>query len=204
VRLVSYNILNGGEGRADPLAEVLIAQRPDIVVLLEADDAAVLDRIALRLRMDHIHFRGSARATAVLSRWSFTETIDHAVFQTALEQPHFEASVEDPNGRAWRVTSRRATHRRSSADDSPHLLVGNFDEAESSKLLRNGYSDTLAMVDEPAARTSNTFPTQYPTERVDRIFTFGFDHARIRDAWVEQDRLAKYASDHFPVGVEIE
>jgi endonuclease/exonuclease/phosphatase family metal-dependent hydrolase len=26
---------------------------------------------------------------------------------------------------------------------------------------------------------------------------------RIKSAWIEQDRLAKYASDHFPVGVEI-
>ena len=31
MRVVSYNILDGGEGRADPLAEVLIARRPDVV-----------------------------------------------------------------------------------------------------------------------------------------------------------------------------
>jgi endonuclease/exonuclease/phosphatase family metal-dependent hydrolase len=36
---------------------------------------------------------------------------------------------------------------------------------------------------------------------VDYIFTFGIDSPR--DAWIEQDRLARYASDHFPVGVEI-
>jgi endonuclease/exonuclease/phosphatase family metal-dependent hydrolase len=28
--------------------------------------------------------------------------------------------------------------------------------------------------------------------------------ASIKSAWIEYDRLAKYASDHFPIGVEIE
>ena len=34
MRLVSYNILDGGEGRADPLAEVIEAQRPDVIGLV--------------------------------------------------------------------------------------------------------------------------------------------------------------------------
>jgi hypothetical protein len=29
------------------------------------------------------------------------------------------------------------------------------------------------------------------------------ERSRLKDAWIEYDRLAKYASDHFPVGVEI-
>ena len=36
MRICSYNILDGGEGRADPLAEVILAQRPDIVAIVEA------------------------------------------------------------------------------------------------------------------------------------------------------------------------
>ena len=39
MRIVRYNILDGGEGRADPLAEVIEAQRPDLVALVEATDA---------------------------------------------------------------------------------------------------------------------------------------------------------------------
>ena len=38
MRIVSYNILDGGVGRADPIAEVLLAQRPDVVGLVEADE----------------------------------------------------------------------------------------------------------------------------------------------------------------------
>jgi len=34
MRVVSYNILTGGEGRADPLAEVLLAQRADVIALV--------------------------------------------------------------------------------------------------------------------------------------------------------------------------
>ena len=45
MKLVSYNILDGGEGRADPLAEVIESQSPDIVVLIEADNPDVLERI---------------------------------------------------------------------------------------------------------------------------------------------------------------
>ena len=52
MRLVSYNILDGGVGRADPIAEILQAQNADIVVLLEADDLSVVERIAGELAAD--------------------------------------------------------------------------------------------------------------------------------------------------------
>lgn len=54
MRIVSYNILDGGEGRADPLAEVIQAQRPDVVALVEADVPATVERIARRLSMDFV------------------------------------------------------------------------------------------------------------------------------------------------------
>ena len=72
-----------------------------------------------------------------------------------------------------------------------------------SKVLEAGYVDTLAARHELYAATTGTFTTQTPGQRVDYIFTHGIDRSRIRDAWIEYDRLAKYASDHFPIGVEI-
>jgi endonuclease/exonuclease/phosphatase family metal-dependent hydrolase len=48
-----------------------------------------------------------------------------------------------------------------------------------------------------------SFTTQNPGERVDHIFSFGVDPNRLAGAHVEHDRLAKYASDHFPVVLEI-
>jgi endonuclease/exonuclease/phosphatase family metal-dependent hydrolase len=38
---------------------------------------------------------------------------------------------------------------------------------------------------------------------VDYIFSHGVPAERLKDAWIEYDRLAKYASDHFPIGLEI-
>ena len=55
MRLVSYNILDGGTGRADALGDVLAAMRPDLVALVEAEDVAVVDHIARRLDMQFLH-----------------------------------------------------------------------------------------------------------------------------------------------------
>src|SRR5439155_25054203 len=72
-----------------------------------------------------------------------------------------------------------------------------------SDLLSHGYVDTLHAVRGEYAANSGTFTTQFPGQRVDHIFTHGVDPARLGGAWIEYDRLAKYASDHYPIGLEI-
>ncbi len=52
MRLCTYNILDGGVGRADPLAEVLRLARADVVIVQEAWDAAWFHRLADALGMD--------------------------------------------------------------------------------------------------------------------------------------------------------
>jgi endonuclease/exonuclease/phosphatase family metal-dependent hydrolase len=64
--------------------------------------------------------------------------------------------------------------------------------------------DRLHAFDANLGQTGGTFTTQHPGQRVDYIFSIGLPLASIRAAWIETDRLAKYASDHFPVGAEIE
>jgi exodeoxyribonuclease-3 len=264
VKLVSYNILDGGEGRADPLAEVILAQRPDVVALVEAQDSAVLDRIASRLKMDFIlgeHLgkgaQGKRQAAALLSRWPISETINHAPLHADAPKSLLEATVIDPTGRQWVfgvvhlhahatlpnekrrlaeldvVLAAFAPHRTS---NRPHILCGDFNSTSPTqrvdpdrckpatreewkangnllprdavqKILAAGYTDALHAVDPAAADLEKahegTFTTQYPGQRVDYTFTFGIERSAIRRAWIEHDRLAKYASDHFPVGVEI-
>ena len=46
VRLLTYNIREGGVGRAEQIAEVISAARPDVVALQEARNPAVVERIA--------------------------------------------------------------------------------------------------------------------------------------------------------------
>lgn len=253
MRVVSYNILDGGEGRADPLAETLIAQRPDVVALVEADDLVVLERIAARLKMDYIHAPGNSHAVALLSRWPIITTINHAPGMPVLSKCLLEAIVATPAGEvvfgvvhlharaAEENEARReeeielvlgifADHR---AQRRPHVLLGDFNanspiqEIDPARLKpatreemqanggviprrviqrieRDGYIDTLAAADPQSARTGGTFTTQYPGQRVDYIFAHGIEPARVRSAWIEQDRLATYASDHYPVGAELE
>ena len=67
LRLLSYNIREGGTGRADDLAEVIDAAAPDVVALEEAVDPAVVRRLAA---LGGFRYWGARRAhsTAFLSR----------------------------------------------------------------------------------------------------------------------------------------
>jgi len=119
VRIVSYNILDGGTGRADPLAEVILAQRPDIVVLVEADDATVVERIAHRLRMDFIHAQGGKKGAAILSRFTIRETIDHGFLLRDREAPKslLEAIIIEPAGREWIIGAVHLSARAREEDE---------------------------------------------------------------------------------------
>jgi exodeoxyribonuclease III len=253
MRLVSYNILDGGEGRADALAAVIEARRPDVVGLVEAESLPVLERIAARLKMDFIQALGKKGASALLSRWPIAETINHAPLQKNITKSLLEARVIEPTGREWffgvlhfhahaaendeRIREAEladvldifARHRTAA---TPHLLLGDtnanspvqqIDPAKCKKstrqewqtngghiprrviqrLLDEGYTDTLSAVDPAKASTLGTFDTEHPGQRVDFIFTWGFDRSKIKDAWIQYAPGAKDASDHYPVGAEV-
>jgi endonuclease/exonuclease/phosphatase family metal-dependent hydrolase len=256
MRIVSYNILDGGEGRADPLAEVILAQRPDIVALVEADQSSVVERIAHRAHMDFIHATGGKKGAALLSRWPIQQTIDHTLLLKGQTIPKslLEASILEPGGREWIIGALHLTahageesererekeiatvlqvFKRYCDSDTPHLLVGDFNsnapdqqiDPEKCKpatrkawhdngghiprrvvqtILDHGYLDTLRSVNPQRARTDGSFSTQYPGQRVDYVYTHGIPSGKIKHAWIEQDRLARCASDHFPIGAEIE
>lgn len=253
MRIVSYNILDGGEGRADPLAEVLIAQRADVVALVEADDLTVLERIAARLKMDFIHAPGNSHASALLSRWPISETINHALLRKGISKSLLEATVEDPAGGDWTIGVVHLHARATESDEDArereidvlldvfkphrdakrrHLLVGDFNSNSPAqqidpdrckprtreewkanggnvprravrKIMDAGYADSLLAHDRTEAANLGTFSTQFPGQRVDYIFSFDAAGQSLQGAWIEQDRLAKYASDHFPVGSEV-
>jgi endonuclease/exonuclease/phosphatase family metal-dependent hydrolase len=253
MRLISYNILEGGEGRADPLAEVIEAQRPDIVALQEADVPAVVERIARRLSMDFIIAPGRHHASALLSRWPIQQTINHALLHPGLSRSFLEAIVLDPSGQQWPIGVLHLPAGATNTDEDsrlrdlsvvldlfknhraanrPHLLCGDFNANASYQridparcktktqqawitngkslphqvtqtLLQAGYLDTYHALHDEQRELIGSFDTQHPGQRVDYIFAFGVPIPQVKNAWVEQDRLAKYASDHFPVGVEI-
>jgi endonuclease/exonuclease/phosphatase family metal-dependent hydrolase len=252
MRIISDNILDGGEGRADPLAEVITAQRPDIVCLIEADNPEVVERIAARLGMDSVTGRGAKHAVALLSRWTIVESINHAGLR-GTPRCLLEATVREPGGREWPVgvvhfkggafeadeVVREAEARvllevfaRHRSAGRPHLLAGDFNAnspfqqidparctprtAEAltanggriprrvmEQILAAGYTDILAVRLGDAAATAASFTTLHPGQRLDYILSFGVPPARMAEARIEQDRLARYASDHFPVVAEV-
>jgi endonuclease/exonuclease/phosphatase family metal-dependent hydrolase len=254
MRIVSYNILTGGEGRADPLAEVLLAQRADVIGLVEAEDPAVLERIAKRLNMDYVQAVGeSGSASALLSRFPIRDSVNHGLIHKGISKSLLQASVSAPQG-TWQFGVVHL-HARATDDDerqreaelrivmkafealrssgAAHLLMGDFNsnspvqEIDLSKckpatreqaaknggviprrvvqeLLNAGYLDTYHSVKPQEAKTQGTFTTQFPGQRVDYIFAHSIPAGRIKTAWIEYDRLATYASDHYPIGVEIE
>jgi endonuclease/exonuclease/phosphatase family metal-dependent hydrolase len=145
MRIVSYNILNGGEGRVDLLVDVIEAQRPDVVVLVEADDPAVVERIAGRLKMDHVHASAGTHAGAILSRWPMAATFNHAPGNGHWMNAFVEARVVDPSGVEWPIVALHfAAHaseereqlrerqldalfaRLADLQRRPHVLAGDF------------------------------------------------------------------------------
>ena len=253
MRIFSYNILDGGEGRADPLAEVILAQKADIVAIVEADDPAVLDRIGRRLGLDYVHGRGKKGAAALFSRWAIKDSINHAAVEK-FSKSFLQATVVDPSGVEWPIGVVHLPAHALEKDElkreeqlkivfnafkplrkakTPHILCGDFNsnspvqkiettkckkstQEESAKngnkiprrvvqqILNAGYIDTMHAFDPELGEHGGTFTTQHPGQRVDYIFAFGIDAKAIKSAWIETDRLTKYASDHFPIGVEIE
>jgi endonuclease/exonuclease/phosphatase family metal-dependent hydrolase len=103
VRIVSYNILEGGGGRTNAIIDVIEKQRPDVVALAEADSLAALERMALRLKMDYVHAPGNKSAVALLSRWPIRQSINHALLRPAISKGLLEATVVDPQGSEWTV-----------------------------------------------------------------------------------------------------
>jgi endonuclease/exonuclease/phosphatase family metal-dependent hydrolase len=228
--IFSYNILDGGEGRADPLAEVIEAHHPDVVVLVEADVPAVVERIASRLKMDFVVADGKRHGGAILARGGIVESVNHSLLREELTDCLLEATVETVREREIDVIlDVFAEDRRA---NRPHLLAGDFnanspvqefeidkckaktrEEVKQNggvlprgavgKLLAAGYVDAFYALDPQAAAKTGSFTTQDPGQRVDYIFAYGIDRARLKSAGVEQDRLAKYASDHFPIWLEL-
>jgi endonuclease/exonuclease/phosphatase family metal-dependent hydrolase len=254
MRLITYNILDGGEGRADPLAEVLEAQRPDIVALVEADVPAVVERIAKRLSMDFIVADGHKHSSALLSRFPIQQSINHVALNPKLSRSFLEATVLDPSGKEWPIGVLHLPAGATEADEDsrlrdlaivmdlfkdhrdnkrPHFLCGDFNATAPyqridpsrcklktqqawksngnqlprraiQSVIKAGYLDTYAALHDEQFKLIGSLDTQHPGQRVDYIFAFGVPKVAVKDAWVEQDRLAKYASDHFPVGAEID
>lgn len=105
MRLLTYNIREGGLGRAALIADVIKSVNPDVVALQEAREPQVVEEIA---RLAGFEYWGSQRAhsTGFLSRikvtnhaWRQPPRTRHAVLEVALEGPFTRLFVV--HLRAW-------------------------------------------------------------------------------------------------------
>ncbi|NNM84425.1 MAG: endonuclease/exonuclease/phosphatase family protein [Phycisphaerales bacterium] len=95
---MTYNILEGGTGRIDPLCEVIRPAAPDVVVVPEAWDAELFDRLADRLGMDSFRadLPGNDRSgIGLLSRWKIRQAVNLGPLSTAFTRGAISAVVEN-------------------------------------------------------------------------------------------------------------
>ena len=145
VRLLTYNIREGGTGRAAEIAEVIMAANPDVVALQEAREPAVVERIA---QLAGFRAWGSQRShsTGFLSRvpvrehaWRHPPRTRHAMLEVRLGDGLPRVFVM--HLRAWfsnwserqRVRELRGLLdgirdelRRERDEDAFHLIAGDF------------------------------------------------------------------------------
>lgn len=147
-RLLSYNIRHGGTGRAEPLARVIEACRPDLVVFQEATDPDLLERVAARCGMAQC----GARPKTSLGFMSRNACADHAWHRPRFSR-HAFLEIHPPGvdfgifgvhlsavHAAW-TERRRALELQSllrsirGYDRRFHLLVGDFNTLAPGELL---------------------------------------------------------------------
>ena len=95
LRIVSYNILDGGLGRLDPIYETLLYLDADVVGLVEADDPAGVAYLARKLRMEHVmaESKNSSHHVALLSRRPIDRMINLTVRLPHMKKAALEATI---------------------------------------------------------------------------------------------------------------
>ena len=139
LRILSYNILRGGAGREQPLAAVINAQAPDIVVLQEATRPDVVERLARATAMT-VSGAMRGRSLGFMSRvpiqefhWIRPRWSQHAFLEIVPEGAQMRifgvhlSAVHAAWTEARRVRELRGLlHAIKEHDRTHHVLVGDF------------------------------------------------------------------------------
>jgi endonuclease/exonuclease/phosphatase family metal-dependent hydrolase len=143
----------------------------------------------------------SARATEAAEQKREAEiahVLDAFAAHRAARRPHILAGDFNSNAPLQQIDPERC---KAATRDAWKTNGGMIPRRIVQRLLDSGYTDSLQAVAPQQAATAASFTTHNAGQRVDYIFTVAIEHPRA--AWIEQDRLARYASDHYPIGAEI-
>ncbi len=143
LRIMSYNILLGGEDRIPHITNVIREQKPDVVALLEANDRDNVEQLARELEMQLVFGEANSEFhVAWMSRLPLLHTDNHRLpvltktlleIELQWERRHIHLFAthlqhkREPEFEQKRVEEMRAiidVMRR--AGDRPHLLVGDL------------------------------------------------------------------------------
>jgi endonuclease/exonuclease/phosphatase family metal-dependent hydrolase len=139
LRILSYNILRGGEGREQPIGEVIRACAPDLVIFQEAYRPAVVARLASDCAMPHWaasagHSVGFMSRVAVAShvwrrvRWARRAYLELVLSETGLSVFGVHLSAVHSNlteqRRAYEVRALLKSVERHHT--GLHLVTGDF------------------------------------------------------------------------------
>jgi exodeoxyribonuclease-3 len=103
LRVVTYNVLDDGRGRAELIVEILRDIAADLIVLQEVFGEDLVRRIGEALGMQYFVARGNSKYhLAVLSRWPIRVRHSHHPFPP-IQQTVLEAVIDCPNGRSLAV-----------------------------------------------------------------------------------------------------
>jgi len=137
LRLLSYNIRFGGRGRETRIAAVITQAKPDLVVLQEATDTRVVERLSELTEMPHWAAK-RRHSTAFLSRsavdqheWRYHRALQRAVLEIDVEGVrvfgvHLRATHSNYNERGRMREVRAILELVQSAGDGFHVLTGDF------------------------------------------------------------------------------
>jgi exodeoxyribonuclease III len=233
LRVLSYNIWNGGEDRLPLIEAVIRAQRPDAVALVEANDRAAVEGLAGRLGMELAYGEANSPfAVAWLSALPVRATTNHRL--PILEKTLLELDVADVRlfathlraGRTERDSERRTAEVAAilgAIGDGDCLLVGDlnavnpidlvgipppeerleFVAREPVELLLDAGFADCFRLQHPSER-GWTYLTWHPWARLDYVLARGEVAGRLRSCDVVAGDDALRASDHLPVVAEFD
>lgn len=229
MRIMTYNILNGGVGRVDPLCHVIQSASPDILLLCEATDHPLVMTIARKLQMAVFpaqSLRNPQGAVALLSKLNIVNAANLALIDDRYHGGAVEAGIScgkvtirilgihpgDDSHSPPQIESELnavSDWARRHPDD-PKIVMGDFGiplppaaiSPLAPALASEGWLDAQG-AESDVAQPATTWPTSAPTLRRDFIFLSGTPTPTVKSYQIIRNPLARFASDHYPVATDV-
>lgn len=146
LRVMSYNIRFGGAGREQRLADVINRANVDLVVLQEATDPQIVQRLSVLTKMPH-YASQKGQSVAFLSRslvrehaWHYHPNLERAILAIDLDGVHIfgvhlRATHSNYTERGRMREVRAALDFVRKFEDEFHFLIGDFNTLAPGELL---------------------------------------------------------------------